>query len=95
MYADDVLRDMERQFGCEIKTYLSREDVDEDARFHLKNEENIGSPDSEEEPDYTIEKFIFFEAFVKQLEVLDAMHTACMMCQELIEVSSFKDNHLF
>ena len=41
------------------------------------------------EPDYMIEKFLFYENFMKKLHVLNIIHTACFMCDDLIKVFFF------
>ena len=84
---------MEKKYGCEVKPYLSGDKnkaydiVVEESQLYLKEEETSNSTQtSEDEPDYTIEKFIFYDDFVKKLQVLNIVHTACMMCQELLKV---------
>ena len=84
---------MEKKYGCEVKPYLSGDKnkaydiVVEESKLYLKEEETSNSiQTSEDEHDYTIEKFIFYDDFVKKLQVLNIVHTACMMCQELLKV---------
>lgn len=84
---------MEKIYGCEVKPYLSGDKnkafdiVIEESTLCQKEEENVNSnQNSEDESDYTIEKFLFYDEFVKKLQVLNIVHTACMMCQELLKV---------
>ena len=82
---------MEKTYGCDVKPYLSgdknKATVVEESKLYQKEEESSDpTPNSEDEHDYTIEKFIFYDDFVKKLQVLNIVHTAFMMCQELFEV---------
>lgn len=94
MFADDILRGMERKYGLEIKPYLPLSNIKhqndvEDSKVDLNDELINKSINSEDETDDTIEKFLFYDDFVKQLQVLDAIHTAFTMNQEM-KVSSLK-----
>lgn len=89
---DDTLRDMERHFGCKIEPYLSGDDryvYDCEIEEQFKVEEIKYSTNSESEapddPDWTIEKFIFYEDFLKKLQILNIAYT-CTMSKELLEV---------
>ena len=91
VYSDDVLRRMEERFGLEVKPYLGGDtnQVGEGSKGHLKCKESISSMNHEDEnieQDFWIEKYLFYDGFVKTLNLLNIVHTACTMCQELLQV---------
>lgn len=87
---------MEKQFGCEVQPYLfgdNRNDRDDmESKVQIGNKAIGNSAKYEtrsedlEERDYTIEKFIFYDDFMKKLQVLNIIHTACIMCQQILGV---------
>ena len=80
---------MEKIYGCEIKPYLSGENykacniVVEESNLYLKDEPTSNSGQKFEELDYTIEKYIFYDDFVKRFQLLNIFHTACLLLREL------------
>ena len=84
---------MERRYGCNVEPYLSEGDgnvYDRDIEDQFKLQKNnipINSEDgAPNDPDYTIAKFTFYDDFVKKLQVMNIIYTACMMCKELFKV---------
>ena len=86
---------MEKRYGCDIKPYvlgkenLTQQVVAEELKDHLQDELNNSiNPKNnyDDGPDYTIEHYIFYEDFVRDLQVLSIVHTAAEMCQELLKV---------
>ena len=86
---------MERLYGFEVKPYLLSAETSNawycDIEEQLNNEKTSVPANGREaldEPDYTIEKYIFYEEFVKKMQILDIVYTACTMPQEFPEVGS-------
>ena len=86
---------MERLYGCEVKPYLFEDsgNVDDGVIEDLlkidecKDSTNSGDDDiAPDEPDYTVEKYIFYDDFVRKLQVLNIVHTAFAMCEKLVKV---------
>lgn len=84
---------MEKRLGCTVEPYLSGDvsniyDYEIDEEFKVEKTSNLTNSENEvsNDPDYTIEKFIFYDDFVKKLQVLNIIHSACMNCKELLEV---------
>lgn len=82
---------MERRYGCQVDPYLSSNESNDynflaELEFQVKEGIVNSSTTPEDKPDYTIERFLFYDDFVKKLQVLNIMHTASMMCQELFQV---------
>ena len=87
---------MVKHYGCKIKPYLvgdKNNDVNMESKVCVNDEsisDSINSEDkSDAEHDYTVEKFIFYDDFVKKLQIVNIIHTACMMCQELVGVGYY------
>lgn len=72
---------MERIYGCEVKPYLGDHNS-VDAEKHLKSADE---PD-DDDPDYTIEKFLFYDDFVMKLQVFEIIYSAYMMLDKLFKV---------
>ena len=89
---------MEKRYGCEIEDYLTGEKMDtnqvaEDGKSYRNDS---GSGDliiPGDEHDYTIENFLFFNNFVKELQLINIFHTASMECQELLGVRKLKNDN--
>lgn len=83
---------MEKRFGCIVDPYLGgdKDRIDPDSEGRLGHEIISDSSSSQtedrDEYDFTTEKYLFFDDFVKTLNLLNIIHTACMMCQEILQV---------
>ena len=91
-YYDEHLRKLDIHCGCsEIKPYLSDVDVrDQQVLEMFEAQEASGKGEGLKldpvEPDYTLEKFLFYDDFLKSLEVLAVIYSCCLKCQELMGV---------
>ena len=80
---------IDRNNGFDITPYLSDTSTDdvisEDDDFILTNDGTKDSPDSEE-PDYTMEKYFFYDNIMKWLHVMSILNTACKMRTDIFKV---------
>ena len=89
---------MEKRYGCEIEDYLTGEkmNTNEVAGDGKSYRNDSGSGDliiPGDEHDYTIENFLFFDNFLKELQLLNIFHIACMECHELLGVRKLKNDN--
>ena len=89
---------MEKRYGCEIEDYLTGEktNTNQVAEDRKSYRNDSGSGDliiPGDEHDYTIEHFLFFDNFVKEMQLLNIFHIACMESHELLGVRKLKNDN--
>ena len=69
----------------DMEPYLST-DVDESNNLQTSDDIEDLTLKSEDQHDFTIEKFLFYDEFLKNLYVISKMYDACSRSKELLNV---------
>lgn len=91
MYPDDTWKEIEKYHGYSIEPYLSSvnsyvlnvncQSINEKFRESLRLK-------TEEEPDFTIERHLYYDDFVKSLQVMTILNTVFLRSADILKVSS-------
>ena len=81
---------MDKKHRNDLEPYISETDsssttaeAEKDQKVSDALKDSLGT---DEEPDFSLEKYFFYENFLKALYVLWRMHEACLKCKELMKV---------
>lgn len=99
MFPEDSWNEIEKYHSYSFEPYLLeniRTDLVQNSNFQqthekieyslkLKNEERQNEKTSEE-PDLTIERHLYFDDFIKSLQVMSILHTAFLMSADILMV---------